>query len=121
MLTFLELGHMLDATGIQMGPEMAFQLGKIRAPKFLDQEYTKTGVVLSPLENKDLNCIAVTFCTHASCTTCEVRDFKPLIVEGMKTCQIQIVWDLVETSRMVLLFRRNAYFSIAAPTSGVKK
>ena len=46
--------------------------------------------------------------------------FKPLVVEGMKTCQTQVVWDLVETPKLVVSSRRNVCFSTAAPKSGVK-
>ena len=77
--------------------------------------------VLSPLENKNLNYVTITFCTHTPCMPPDVRYFKPLTVEGMKTCQIQVVWDLVETVKRVFSSRGNACFSTPALKSGVKK
>ena len=44
-----------------------------------------------------------------------------LLVQGVKTCQIQLVSDFVKTPKVLVLPRRNASFSTSACKSRVKQ
>ena len=107
MITFLALAHMLDAT--QLVGDDHISCTCICTCQNIADHYATFG--MSEIQQ---------FLTSLR-TFKENVPLRRYILQGMKTCQIQLVSDFVKTPKVLVSPRRNANFSTSACKSRVKQ